>query len=138
MDPGLSLVGCSFCEPPVKLRRKSVDEVWQGKEAPITTEAFRLKAQLRPLKSKERAEYLDVTRLDNAAGTGWLPGLLDVERGIMSETEAFLRKGPKVADLAVFQKTMAARALAALKAVEAKPRTCEPSRGTSAILARRP
>jgi hypothetical protein len=98
------------------------DELWQGKEAPITTEAFRLKALLRPLKSKERAEYLDLTRLDNAAGTGWLPGLLEVERGIISETEAFLRKGPSPTELVAFQKAMAVRAHGALKAVDAKLR----------------
>ncbi len=93
------------------------DEVWQGKEAPITTEAFRLKGLLRPLKSREKAEYLDLTRLDNASGTGWLPGLLAHERDIISETEIFLRKGPAPAELAVFQKAMASRAHAALKAV---------------------
>ncbi len=99
------------------------DEVWQGKDAPITSEAFRLKAVLRPLKSKERAEYLDLTRLDNAAGTGWLPRLLDVERGIVSETEAFLQKGPSPAELAAFQKAMATRAHEALRAVATPPRS---------------
>jgi hypothetical protein len=98
------------------------DELWQGKDAPITAEAFRLKALLRPLKSKERAEYLDLTRLDNAAGTGWLPRLLDVERGIVSETETFLQKGPTPSELAAFQKAMATRAHEALKAVGAPPR----------------
>ncbi len=93
------------------------DEVWQGKEAPITTEAFRLKGMLRPLNSREKAEYMDLTRLDNASGTGWLPGLLAVEQDIVSETEALLGKNPTPAELAVFQKAMASRAHAALKAV---------------------
>jgi len=93
------------------------EEVWQGKEAPITTEAFRLKGLLRPLKSREKAEYLDLTRLDNASGTGWLPKLLAVEQDIVSETEALLGKSPTLAELAVFQKAMASRAHAALKAV---------------------
>jgi tetratricopeptide (TPR) repeat protein len=93
------------------------DEVRQGKDAPITTEALRLKGLLRPLKSREKAEYLDLTRLDNASGTGWLPGLLAVERDILSETEVLLRKAPTPAELAVFQKAMASRAHAALKAV---------------------
>ncbi len=98
------------------------DELWQGKDAPITTEAFRLKALLRPLKARERAEYLDLTRLDNASGTGWLPGLIAVERDIVLETETFLRKKPAPAELAAFQKGMAARAHAALKAVNPPPR----------------
>jgi len=94
------------------------DELWQGKEAPITAEAFRLKDILRPLKSKERAEYLDLTRLDNAAGTGWLPGLLEAEKGIIDETEAMLAKDPAPAALAAHQKAMAGRALATLKNVQ--------------------
>jgi hypothetical protein len=99
------------------------DEVWQGKDAPIASEAFRLKDVLRPLKTKERDEYLDVTRLDNASGTGWLPTLLDAERAIIAETEAFLKKRPSARELAAFQKAMAARALGVLKSIEAKPRS---------------
>jgi hypothetical protein len=99
------------------------DEVWKGKDAPIAAEAFRLKDVLRPLKTKERDEYLDVTRLDNASGTGWLPTLLDAERGIFAETEAFLKKKPSAQELAAFQKAMAARALGVLKGIEAKPRS---------------
>ncbi len=101
------------------------DEVWQGKEAPITAEAFRLKNVLRPLKSKERAEYMDLTRLDNAAGTGWLPALLDAEKGIIDDTEAMLAKDPAPVVLAAHQKAMAGRALAALKKVQppARPAT---------------
>ena len=98
------------------------EELWHGKDAPITAEAFRLKALLRPLKARERAEYLDLTRLDNASGTGWLPGLLAVERDIVQETEAFLRNKPAPAELAAFQKAMASRAHAALKAINPLPR----------------
>ena len=94
------------------------DEVWQGKEAPITTEAFRLKNILRPLKSKERAEYMDLTRLDNAAGTGWLPALLDAEKGIIDDTDVVLAKDPTPAVLAAHQKAMAGRALSTLKRVQ--------------------
>lgn len=111
------------------------EELWQGKDAPITTEAFRLKALLRPLKAKERSEYLDLTRLDNASGTGWLPGLLAVEREIVQETEAFLRKKPAPAELAVFQKAMAARAHAALKAINPPPRPAQPQDPQAAALA---
>ncbi len=99
------------------------DELWQGKDAPISAEAARLKAALRPLKSRERNEYADLTRLDNAAGTGWLPGLMAVERSIMAETAAFLETNPGNEALAEFQRKMAARALAALKTVNTAPRT---------------
>ena len=98
------------------------EELRQGKDAPISVEAARLKSALRPLKSRERNEYADITRLDNAAGTGWLPGLLAVERQIMDDTAALLETKPGNEALAAFQQKMAARALAALKAVEAPPR----------------
>ncbi len=110
------------------------DEVWRSKEAPITTEAFRLKGLLRPLKSRERAEYMDLTRLDNAAGTGWLPGLLEVEHTIISETEAFLRKEPAPGELVAFQKAMAVRAHEALKGVDAQARPVSPQDRVSASL----
>jgi tetratricopeptide (TPR) repeat protein len=99
------------------------EELWQGTDAPISAEAARLKAAMRPLKSRERSEYADVTRLDNAAGTGWLPGLMAVERQIMTETAAFLETNPSDEALGGFQRRMAARALAALKAVETPART---------------
>jgi tetratricopeptide (TPR) repeat protein len=98
------------------------EELRQGKDAPISVEAARLKAALRPLKSTERNEYADITRLDNAAGTGWLPGLMAVERRIMDETAAFLETKPSNEALAAFQREMAARALTALKAVDGAPR----------------
>lgn len=111
------------------------DEVWQGKDAPITAEANRLKNVLRPLKTRERAEYLDLTMLENAAGTGWLPGLLDVERRIIDETQAMLAKDPSPDALAAHQKAMAGRALAALKAVKPPARGAVPGERVPASLA---
>lgn len=99
------------------------EELWKGTDAPISLEATRLKEALRPLKSRERNEYADLTRLDNSAGTGWLPGLMAVERQIVEETAALLAGHPSNDDLAAFQRRMAARALAALAAVEVRPRT---------------
>ncbi|MCX6553176.1 MAG: tetratricopeptide repeat protein [Acidobacteria bacterium] len=99
------------------------DEVWQGKDAPISIEASRLKGVLRPLKARERAEYMDLTRLDNAAGTGWLPGLLALEHGIIAETETLLGKNPSPAELAAHQKSMAGRAYATLKGIAPPSRT---------------
>lgn len=103
------------------------DELWKGTAAPISAEAARLKAVLRPLVAKERQEYADVTRLDNAAGSGWLPRLLEVERQIIAETHAFLESNPANEALAAFQRKMAARALATLAAIEAAPRPAQPA-----------
>jgi hypothetical protein len=90
------------------------EALWKGKDAPIAAESFRLKALLRPLKARERGEYADLARLDNAAGTGWLPSILAAEREIINETDRFLAGQPTVAQLAEFQKTAAAKGLAAL------------------------
>jgi hypothetical protein len=60
---------------------------------------------------------VDVTRLDNAAGTGWLPTLLATERETVVQAEALLRKNPSGAELAAFEKTAASRTLAVLRKV---------------------
>jgi hypothetical protein len=96
-------------EPPAELR--------EGLTAPIQREAARLKDELRPLKGRDRREYLDLRRLDNRAGTGWLPGILAVEKGILDDAARLLAKGATPAQLAEFEKAAAARALEALKKV---------------------
>lgn len=92
-------------------------ELWEGKEAALTAESARLKNILRPLKAAERREYVDVTRLDNVAGTGWLPILLATERETVVQAEALLRKNPSGAELAAFEKTAASRTLAVLRKI---------------------
>ncbi len=97
------------------------EPLWQGRDAPIVQEALRLKEALRPLRSRERKEYIDLTRLDNSAGTGWLPRLLSVESDLLRQTEDLLKRSPSAADLADFEKTAAARVLASLKGVGTAP-----------------
>lgn len=89
----------------------------EGREAPLWAESARLKALARPFPEHEKREYLDLTRLDNAAGTGWLPGLLEAERRIADRTRAFLARPRSAAELARFQEEMADLALAAMRAV---------------------
>jgi hypothetical protein len=96
-------------------------ELWEGQDAPILKESARLKNLLRPLKAAERREYVDVTRLDNAAGTGWLPATLAAERENFAETAALLRGNPAAADLAAFEKKVAARTLALLRRTAVAP-----------------
>jgi hypothetical protein len=90
-------------------------ELWEGQDAPILKESARLKNLLRPLKSAERREYVDVTRLDNSAGTGWLPATLAAERENVTQAEALLKRNPTAAELAAFEKMVAARTLALLQ-----------------------
>jgi hypothetical protein len=92
-------------------------ELWDGKDAPLCEEALRIKNVLRPLKSRERREYLDLTRLDNSAGTGWLPTTLSVERDIFQKTQDLLEKDPSASELAAFEKATAERVLSVLQGI---------------------
>ena len=90
---------------------------WEGEHAALAAESARVKDLLRPLKARERKEYADVARLDNAAGTGWLPKLLATESQLLDEAAALLAKNPSASELAAFEKTAADRALATLRQI---------------------
>lgn len=90
-------------------------EFWEGKDAPLSKESARLKNVLRPLKAAERREYVEVTRLDNAAGTGWLPSTLAAERDNITQATALLKRNASAAELAAFEKQAASRTLALLQ-----------------------
>jgi len=108
---------CSIATPYWVDAGETPAEARDGNEAPLAAETARLKRLLRPLKGRDRHEYLDVTRLDNQAGTGWLPGNLRVENEIFAATRKLLEGNPSPAELAAFQKAMAAKALARLCAI---------------------
>ena len=95
---------------------ESPSELWQGEEAPMWVESMRLKKLARPFEEGNKEDYLDLTVLDNAAGTGYLPGLLEVERSVIAESDAFLSEPRTGEQYRKFQARMAARAYAALEA----------------------
>jgi hypothetical protein len=89
----------------------------QGEKAAIYTESKRLKKMARPFPEADRNQYLDITRLDNREGTGFLPHLLETENEIFNLTDEFLKLPRTPAELAAFQNRMAEKALAVLRAV---------------------
>ena len=91
--------------------------MWEGEHAALALESQRLKDLLRPLKARERREYADLARLDNAGGTGWLPKLLAAEGEILEQASSLLAKNPTAAEQAAFEKAAADRALAVLKGI---------------------
>ena len=91
--------------------------LWDGEEAALAKEGLRVKELLRPLKARERKEYANLARLDNAAGTGWLPKLLAAEAESLSRAEALMAKNPSPAELQAFEKQAADRALELLQAI---------------------
>lgn len=96
-------------------------ELWEGKDAALLKESARLKEVLRPLKSAEGREYLDLTRLDNASGTGWLPATLAAERENLRQAGELLKRHPTAAELAALERTLAARTLAVLRKTAVAP-----------------
>jgi hypothetical protein len=91
--------------------------LWEGNEAPLWAESARIKKLVRPYPESDRCEYLLLTALDNADGTGFRPALARVEADIRRETAEFLARERTPAELATFQASMAERALTAMKEV---------------------
>lgn len=84
----------------------------------LCKEAMRLKWLARPFDVSEKREYLNLTRLDNASGTGWLPKLLAEEERIFVETERLLSKPSTATVRASFQRTVAEGALSLLRSIK--------------------
>jgi len=93
-------------------------ELHDGDLAPMWQASRRIKDHIRPSTQGHTADYIDIAKLDNAEGTGYLPALLELETTIFSETETFLTSGPTSEELARFQEATASRLLKHLEAVE--------------------
>lgn len=91
--------------------------LWQGKEAPVYVESARIRKMFRPFTEGSKENYMEVTRLVNKEGTGFLPLLMETEREIFSETADFLKSKHTPAQYAAFQEKMAQKALLTLKNV---------------------
>ncbi|BDU72163.1 carcinine hydrolase/isopenicillin-N N-acyltransferase family protein [Mesoterricola silvestris] len=92
---------------------------WKGeKEAPLWAQTMRIKRIERPFYGiPEKQEYMNISKVDNREGTGFLPRLLAAEKDIFDRTDQFLRKPRTPAELAAFQNEMAGRAMEALESV---------------------
>jgi hypothetical protein len=108
---------CSIAIPLWVAAGPTPSELREGRDAPVAAETTRLKKILRPLKGVDRGEYLDLTKLDNDRGTGWLPATLTAEQEIFRATRTLLEKHPAPQELAAFQKEAASRALRTLKMI---------------------
>jgi len=89
----------------------------EGSRAPLWAESLRIKRGLRPSRIGHTGDYLDLTRLDNADGSGYLPDLLEMERSIFAETADFLAGRPGPEALAQYQEQVADRVLAHLASI---------------------
>jgi hypothetical protein len=92
--------------------------LWQGEKAVLCQESKRLKKMARPYPETDRCEYLDITRLDNREGTGFLPRLQQTEKEIFDLTEEFLKMQRSTEELAAFQNQMAEKALTVLQGIK--------------------
>jgi hypothetical protein len=89
----------------------------EGEEAPLWVASRRIKHALRPSRIGHMGDYLDLTRLDNSDGTGYLQDLLAMEESIFDETEEFLAGRPGADELADFQDRVANRVLEHLRSI---------------------
>ncbi len=80
------------------------DVLWKGKNAPLWQQSLALKKKVFPLEGGNRHEYMDLSFLDNSAGTGILPSILEREKSILKETHSFLSQPYTPAELAAFQR----------------------------------
>jgi hypothetical protein len=80
-------------------------------------ESLRIKDIVRPMSEGSKRQYLNLTRLQNADGTGLLPRILETEAEIIAETMEFLAQSHSSGEFASFQNRMAERALATLKTI---------------------
>jgi hypothetical protein len=92
--------------------------LWQGEDAPLWAESLRIKKIVRPFPEPDRKKYLDLTPLQNADGTGFLPPLLELERAIVDATGSFLQSNRSPDELRRFQEQQAERVLGALRAID--------------------
>ncbi len=95
----------------------SPEKLWTGEEAPMWQESLRIKDIIRPFKEGNKDDYVDLTRLDNSEGTGFLPLILKVENEIIEMTRAFLKERHTPEELAAFQEKMAEKAFLTLRSI---------------------
>lgn len=89
-----------------------------GEEAPICAEALRIKKIIHPFTEGSKKNYMNVTKLVNKEGKGFLPLLKKTEREIFEATTQFLKKKHTQEEYAAFQTKMAEKALTVLKKIK--------------------
>ncbi|MEN8152556.1 MAG: hypothetical protein ABFR75_00910 [Acidobacteriota bacterium] len=92
--------------------------LYEGKTAPICSEALRIKKIIHPFTEGAKKDYMNVTKLVNKDGKGFLPELLKTEKYIFKATAKFLKKKHTAEEYAAFQNKMAETALKTLKKIE--------------------
>ncbi len=103
---------------PLWVEAGSCPEVlWKGKDAPMWQESLRIKTLIRPYQEGNKINYLNLTRLDNADGIGFLPEILNTEEAIIKDTMEFLKEKRTTSELRAFQEKMAERAFSILKSI---------------------
>lgn len=96
----------------------SPEALSNGTDAALWTESLRIKNLLWPYKERDKINYANLSKLDNASGTGFLPVLRRTENEIISLTEEFLKKKHSTAEFAAFQNQMAEKALETMRGIK--------------------
>jgi hypothetical protein len=94
---------------------------WKGEaDAPLWGETLRIKRIIRPFypDMPEKKEYMNVGKVDNKEGTGYLPTFLATESDVFTATDDFMAKPRTPAELSAFQKAMADKVMRVLSAAK--------------------
>ncbi len=91
--------------------------LYKGKTAAICAEALRIKKIIHPFTEGSKNNYMDVSKLVNKEGKGFLSKILKTEKEIFDETEKFLMKKHTAKEYAAFQNKMADKALQTLRKI---------------------
>jgi hypothetical protein len=91
--------------------------LYTGEKSALNLESRRLSARLHPNREKDKMDYMNLSPLQNAEGTGFWPVIENAEVAIRLETGRFLKQKRSPEELRAFQARMAEKALAALKSI---------------------
>jgi len=93
-------------------------QLQEGETAPICRESLRIKKIIHPFSEGSKINYMNVTRLVNREGTGFLPVILETENKIFLETAEFLKNRHSSDELSEFQTKMSEMALNTLRKIK--------------------
>ncbi len=104
---------------PVWVEAKSSPvQLHMGKTAPICEESLRIKKIIHPFSEGFKKNYLNISKLVNKDGSGFLRDILETENKIFSETAEFLKVKHSPDEFAEFQTKMAEMALNTLRKIK--------------------
>ncbi len=93
-------------------------EAYEGEIAPLWRESMRIKKLIRNLKPDEKADYLNLAKINNLEAQGFIQKILELEENFFIRVDQFLLTKHTPEEYSRFQKILAAEALKLLKQIQ--------------------